>query len=36
MFIEERHQAILDIISTNGRITIREIQDKFDVSLDYA
>lgn len=36
MFIEERHQAILDIISTNGRISIGEIQEKFDVSLDSA
>lgn len=36
MFIEERHQAILDIISTNGRISIGEIQEKFKVSLDSA
>ncbi len=36
MFIEERHQAILDIISTNGRISTGEIQEKFDVSLDSA
>lgn len=36
MFIEERHQAILDIISENGRISIGEIQDKFGVSVDSA
>lgn len=36
MFIEERHQAILDIISANGRISIGEIQEKFNVSLDSA
>lgn len=36
MFIEERHQAILDIIKENGRISINEIQEKFDVSVDSA
>lgn len=36
MFIEERHQAILNIIQTNGRISIGEIQEKFDVSVDSA
>lgn len=36
MFIEERHQAILDIISENGRISIGEIQEKFNVSVDSA
>lgn len=36
MFIEERHQAILDIIKDNGRISIGEIQEKFDVSVDSA
>ncbi len=36
MFIEERHQAILDIIKQNGRISISEIQEKFDVSVDSA
>jgi DeoR family transcriptional regulator, fructose operon transcriptional repressor len=36
MFIEERHQSILDIISTNGRISIGEIQEKFNVSVDSA
>ncbi len=36
MFIEERHQEILNIINENGRISIGEIQDKFDVSVDSA
>lgn len=36
MFIEERHQAILDTIKANGRISIGEIQDKFEVSVDSA
>lgn len=36
MFIEERHQAILDIISTNDRISIGEIKEKFNVSIDSA
>lgn len=36
MFIEERHQAILKIIQDSGRISIGEIQDKFDVSVDSA
>lgn len=36
MFIEERHQAILKIIRENGRISIGEIQEKFDVSVDSA
>lgn len=36
MFIEERHQAILDSIKENGRILIAEIQDKYDVSVDSA
>ncbi len=36
MFIEERHQAILGIIKENGRISIGEIQEKFDVSVDSA
>lgn len=36
MFIEERHKAILDIIHQNGRISIGEIQDKFEVSVDSA
>ena len=36
MFIEERHQAILDIINTVGRISIGEIQEKYNVSVDSA
>ena len=36
MFIEERHQAILDIIAEKGRITVGEIQEKFNVSVDSA
>lgn len=36
MFIEERHQAILDIIQGKGRISIGEIQQQFDVSVDSA
>lgn len=36
MFIEERHQSILDIIKENGRISIGQIQEKFDVSVDSA
>jgi DeoR family transcriptional regulator, fructose operon transcriptional repressor len=36
VFIEERHQSILDIIKQNGRISIGEIQDTFDVSVDSA
>ena len=36
MFIEERHQEILNIIKTNGRISIGEIQEKFEVSVESA
>ncbi|MDR0294804.1 MAG: DeoR/GlpR family DNA-binding transcription regulator [Prevotellaceae bacterium] len=36
MFIEERHQAILKIIQESGRISIGEIQEKFDISVDSA
>lgn len=36
MFMEERHQAIIDIVNTQGRISIGEIRDQFDVSLDSA
>ena len=36
MFIEERHQAILKIIHESGRISIGEIQKKFNVSVDSA
>lgn len=36
MFIEERHQAILDLIATNGKITTSEIQERFNVGYDSA
>ncbi|WP_170311567.1 DeoR/GlpR family DNA-binding transcription regulator [Vallitalea okinawensis] len=36
MFIEERHQTILNIIKEHGRITIGEIQEKFNISVDSA
>jgi len=36
MFIEERHQQILESIAANGRISIGEIQERFDVSVDSA
>ena len=36
MFIEERHQEILNIVKEQGRISIGEIQEKFDVSVDSA
>ena len=36
MFIEERHQAILSIVNQTGRISIGEIQEKFNVSVDSA
>jgi len=36
MFIEERHREILEIIKTNGRVEINEIQEKFNVSVDSA
>jgi len=36
MFIEERHQSILDFIKTNGRISIGDIQEKYGVSVDSA
>ncbi len=36
MFIEERHQAILQSVQTNGRISIGEIQERFGVSVDSA
>ena len=36
MFIEERHQAILKTIQENGRISIGEIQERFEVSVDSA
>lgn len=36
MFIEERHQAILKLLKENGRISIGEIQEKFNISVDSA
>jgi len=36
MFIEERHQAILDILEENGSITTGEIQERFSISYDSA
>ncbi|WP_160687697.1 DeoR/GlpR family DNA-binding transcription regulator [Clostridium sp. C2-6-12] len=36
MFIEERHQAILEYIEKNSRIAATEIQDMFQVSFDTA
>lgn len=36
MFIEERHQEILNILKKNGRINIGEIQELFAVSVDSA
>jgi len=36
MFIEERHQAILQTIQDNGRISIGEIQEQFNISVDSA
>jgi|GEM_PF-205355 len=36
MFIEERHAEILKIISETGRISIGDIQQKFEVSVDSA
>lgn len=36
MFIEERHQAILDLLNENGRISNIEIQENFGVSYDSA
>lgn len=36
MFIEERHQAILDYLDKNGRVSAAEIQDRFQVSFDTA
>lgn len=36
MFIDERHREILKIVNENGRISIGEIQDKFEVSVDSA
>ncbi len=36
LFIEERHQEILKIIQSKGRISIGDIQEMFDVSVDSA
>lgn len=36
MFIEERHQAILDILAEKGSITNSDIQEKFGISYDSA
>ena len=36
MFIEERHQAILDLLQKTGRISNSEIQEKFGISYDSA
>ena len=36
MFIEERHQAILQVIQEKGRISIGEIQEQYGVSVDSA
>lgn len=36
MFIEERHQAILNMLNEKKRISIAEIQEKFNVSVDSA
>ncbi|MBE6023361.1 MAG: DeoR/GlpR transcriptional regulator [Cellulosilyticum sp.] len=36
MFMEERHQAILKIVNESGRISIGNIQDQFNISVDSA
>lgn len=36
MFIEERHQAILDTLKQKGRVSIGEIQESYGVSVDSA
>ena len=36
MFIEERHQSILDLLAKNGSISNSEIQEKFEISYDSA
>lgn len=36
MFIEERHQEILNKIKNNGRISINEIQENFNISVESA
>ena len=32
MFIEERHEKILEVICANGKITVAEITAAFDIS----
>lgn len=36
MFIEERHREILDLLRQNGRVSVAELQEKFNVSDDSA
>lgn len=36
MFIEERHQAILDLLEKQGRISTSDIQQKFNIGYDSA
>ena len=36
LFIDERHEAILELLSQKGRITAGEIQERFGVSFDTA
>lgn len=36
LFIDERHEAILELLRQNGRITAGEIQERFGVSFDTA
>lgn len=36
MFIEERHQAILDLLAKQGSVTTAQIQKTFDISYDSA
>lgn len=36
MFIEERHQAIVDLLMQNGRISVEEITENFKVSVESA
>jgi Transcriptional regulators of sugar metabolism len=36
MFIEERHKAILDMLSQNNRISVEEITENFGISVESA